>query len=102
MKFKFADFNKYIELQYNRVGLNSVAIDWHLRDFLFNLAMSVCDYYTEPLRKGTPFEKCKMSRLIDDRRIIASTEYLIPQTIGGAYFVKMPDKVIHPVCFEEK
>ena len=102
VKFKFADFNKYIELQYSRDGLNSVAIDWHLRDFLFNLAMSVCDYDTELLRKGTPFEKCKMSRLIDDRRIIESTEYLIPQTIGGASFVKMPDKVIHPVCFEEK
>ena len=101
VKFKFADFDKYIELQYNKDGLNSVAIDWHLRDFLFNIAMSVCDYYTEPLRKGTPFENCKMSMLIDDRRIIESTEYFIPQTVGGASFVKMPDKVIHPVCFEE-
>ena len=52
-------------------------------------------------KKGTPFENCKMSMLIDDRRIIESTEYFIPQTVGGASFVKMPDKVIHPVCFEE-
>ena len=102
VKFKFADFNKYIELQYNNEGLYSVAIDWHLRDFLFNLSMTVCDFYTEPLRKGTPFEKCKMSMHIDDRKIIEATEYYIPQTLGGTSFVKMQDKVIHPICFEEK
>lgn len=101
VRYKFADFYKYIELQYNKNGLNSVAIDWHLRDFLFNLAMSICDYHTEPLRKGTPFEKCKMSMLIDNRKIIETTEYFIPQALGETSFVKILDKVIHPVGFEE-
>lgn len=99
--FKFAEFQTYLELQYNKDRLSSVAIDWHLRNFLFNLAMSICDYYTEPLRKETPFEKCKMSMLIDNRRIIETTEYYIPQTLGGSSFVKILDKVIHPIGFEK-
>lgn len=101
LKFKFPGFSKYIDLQYKDNDLDSVSIDWHLRDYIFNVAMASGDYYTEQSRKGTPFEKCKLSKLINERRIIEAMEYFIPNTINSNYFVKVSDRLIHPIGTEE-
>ena len=101
MKFKFPEFSKYIDLQYKDNDLDSVSIDWHLRDYIFNVAMASGDYYTEQSRKGTPFEKCKLSKLINERRIIEAMEYFIPNTINSKSFVRISDRVIHPIGTEE-
>ena len=101
LKFKFPEFSKYIDLQYKDNDLDSVSIDWHLRDYIFNVAMASGDYYTEQSRKGTPFEKCKLSKLINERRIIEAMEYFIPNTINSKSFVRISDRVIHPIGTEE-
>ncbi len=101
LKFKFSEFSKYIDLQYKDNDLDSFSIDWHLRDFIFNVAMASGDYYTEQSRKGTSFEKCKLSMLINKRRIIEAMEYFIPNTINSNYFVKISDRIIHPIGTEE-
>lgn len=98
--FSFADFNKYIDLQYSKDDFNSVAIDLNLRDFLFNAAMIICDDSTKQQRKGTPFEDCTMSMLIDDRKIIEETQYHIPLTLDETSFMIFPDKDIHPLGFK--
>jgi len=102
LKFILTSFSKYIDLQYKENKLDSVAIDWHLRDFIFNASMSLGDRLMEKSRKNTPFEKCCLSKLINERRIIETTEYFIPNTLNSMLFTKISDKAIHPIGFEEE
>ncbi len=102
LKFKLATFSQHIDLQYKNNNLDSVAIDWHLRDFIFNAAMALGDYLTEQSRKGTSFEQCGLSKLINERRIIEATQYFIPYTLNGMSYTRISDRAVRHIGFEEE
>ena len=77
--FNLDDFWSNLELKLDKDGnLYSYAFDYHLRDYLYNLALVEAEKILVPQRYGTPFVNCTITKLVNDIRFLDRAELMIP------------------------
>lgn len=85
---KFTDFDRYIEIG------ECFCIDYHLRDYLFDLVMEAADMELKNYTSGTDLEPISLKKIIDPR-IIRQLYYMIPVDNGRFFVVK--DAQLHNI-----
>ena len=87
-------FNTYVSIETDEDGLTtSFAIDHVFCKNIYILALLHADRDLESQRQGTPFETCRLDKLVLNDRIFSTACYLVP--MGNSNYHIIYDRQIH-------
>lgn len=77
--FLLDDFWSNLDMKLDKEGmLISCAFDYHLRDYLYEVALAESEKILTTQRAGTPFAFCKTTKLIDNKRLLDGSALMVP------------------------
>jgi len=99
--FQIERFDDYIPIQYDQHGeVLSFAFHYELSEYLFTKSLEIAESQLCEQRKGTPFEKCSMTKIGDIDRILTYAYYHVPFADGKTYYC-VSDRDIHGIDYEQ-
>ena len=99
LNFAFSSHFDMIRMErYIEVNDEYLAIDYHLRDYLFYTACNMASPIFKERIRNTQYAICSLEKaLCIDKRVLSSIYYIIRTKIG---MLKISDSVLHPVPYD--